>query len=764
MSISITGIPISGVSSQFVRGQLTSQLNIGQANMYQLELELSTGHQFQLPSENTSAAIQVENIQSLLERKGQMKSNISTTQSYLNQTDSTLTSVSNLLTSIQSTALSAVGSTASPAQRQAVIEQIQQAVQSLVTQGNEQMAGRQLFGGNDTSSPPFSVDAASNVVYSGSSASPQTFVDLNQLFDTGITGDQVFGAMSQPIQGPALTPAVSASTPLSQLNGGQGVVAGSIAISDGHSTSVVDLRSASTLGDVAQLIEQNPPKGRTVDAEVTAGGLTISLQPDLVDFPTGDNLTIQEVNGNSTAQDLGILNTSGAGAGPIVGQNLTPTITPDSSLGDLFGTKASAYIRFGQPNSDIVLQANTAGATDAAGNVLNGVTVQFVADAPSAGQESATFAAGTLASGGNPGTPGTLTVHISTSAVSASDATQIVNAINNAAGSPFTASLDPAGQNGGVPQPINTLPAVTTTLGGSGSTFDTSGLQIVSEGKTYTVDVSGDKNVQDLLNSINGSSAGLDAEINSSNTGIDVRSRVSGSSFSIGENGGTTAAQLGIRTFSATTQLSQLNYGQGVGLNTTTPGGNDFTISQTLPGAPPATVQVAVSIAGDTSVGDVMQTINTSAQAAGATFRAARYDRQRNRADRPRLDAWPDRCHGQSAEHGRGRFGARADRADFLPGRRCARRSSLRRLWPKQRVVVPGCQRRNRWKRAGHLPNKCRRHPGQRDSRLRPGGQDAHISNLAANHGQQCHRCLTERPCGQRGLHRFARYDQRSDE
>lgn len=69
MSISITGIPISGVSSQFVRGQLTSQLNIGQANMYQLELELSTGHQFQLPSENTSAAIQVENIQSLLDAR-----------------------------------------------------------------------------------------------------------------------------------------------------------------------------------------------------------------------------------------------------------------------------------------------------------------------------------------------------------------------------------------------------------------------------------------------------------------------------------------------------------------------------------------------------------------------------------------------------------------------------------------------------------------------------------------------------------------------
>jgi flagellar hook-associated protein 3 len=621
MSISITGIPTSGISSQFVRGQLINQLNFGQTNMYQLELELSTGHQFQLPSENTAAAIRVEGIQSLLERKDQMKSNISTTQSYLNQTDSALTSVSNLLTSIQSTALSAVGSTASPAQRQAVIQQIQQAVQALVTQGNQQISGRQLFGGNDTASPPFSIDAAGNVVYSGSSASPQTYIDLNQLFDTSVTGDQAFGAMSQPIQGAALTPAVMSSTPLAQLNSGRGVAAGSIAISDGHSTSLIDLRSASTLGDVARLVEQNPPAGRTVDAEVTSGGLKISLQPDPA-FPTGDNLTVQEVNGNSTAHDLGILNVSGAGAGPIVGQGLSPVVTAGSSLGDLFGTRASANIRFGQPNSDIILQANTAGAADAAGNVLNGVTVQFVADAPSAGQESASFAAGTPASGGNPGTPGTLTVHISTSAVSASDATQIVRAINSAAGLPFTASLDPAGQNGGVPQPLTALPAATTTTGGSGSTFDTSGLQIVSEGKTYTVNVSGDKTVQDLLNSINGSGAGLDAEINSDRTGIKVRSRISGSSFSIGENGGTTAAQLGIRTFTAATQLSQLNYGRGVGRNTATAGGTDFTISQTLPGAPPTTVQVAVSVAGDTTVGGVLQTINTAAQAAGATFHA----------------------------------------------------------------------------------------------------------------------------------------------
>jgi flagellin-like hook-associated protein FlgL len=56
------------------------------------------------------------------------------------------------------------------------------------------------------------------------------------------------------------------------------------------------------------------------------------------------------------------------------------------------------------------------------------------------------------------------------------------------------------------------------------------------------------------------------ATINQAGTGIQVQSRLSGCDFSIGENGGATATQLGLRTLSADTPLSDLNYGQGVSL------------------------------------------------------------------------------------------------------------------------------------------------------------------------------------------------------
>jgi flagellar hook-associated protein 3 FlgL len=51
--------------------------------------------------------------------------------------------------------------------------------------------------------------------------------------------------------------------------------------------------------------------------------------------------------------------------------------------------------------------------------------------------------------------------------------------------------------------------------------------------------------------------------MNDSNSGIVVASRTSGANFSIGENGGTAATSLGLRTFSAATSLSDLNLGTG---------------------------------------------------------------------------------------------------------------------------------------------------------------------------------------------------------
>ncbi len=114
------------------------------------------------------------------------------------------------------------------------------------------------------------------------------------------------------------------------------------------------------------------------------------------------------------------------------------------------------------------------------------------------------------------------------------------------------------------------------------------------------IDLSGARTVEDLLNTLNGSGAMLLAEINANRTGINVRSRLSGADFSIGENGGTTATDLGLRTLDRSTRLTQLNYRQGVH----PVDGADFMIRRN------DGVELEIDISSANTIGDVLDLIN----------------------------------------------------------------------------------------------------------------------------------------------------------
>ena len=138
----------------------------------------------------------------------------------------------------------------------------------------------------------------------------------------------------------------------------------------------------------------------------------------------------------------------------------------------------------------------------------------------------------------------------------------------------------------------------------NGSGIDNSGLTITNGQLSKTITWSPTGTVQDMLNAINGAGLGVQAEINSAGTGINILNASQGTSLSVGENGGQTAADLGLQTLSLSTPLSQLNNGQGV----QTAGGAtpDFQITA----RDGSTFQISVSSA--TTVGDVINEINAA--------------------------------------------------------------------------------------------------------------------------------------------------------
>ncbi|HMO84844.1 MAG TPA: hypothetical protein PKC18_07995, partial [Lacipirellulaceae bacterium] len=568
----IIPIPTTRVSTAFARQRLLGQLQGDQLDVFRLQNQISTGRRIMLPSEDAPAARRAVTLQRLIERKTQLASNVDAGQSFLAATDRALADVATALGNIRGVALGVAGTTAAEGERDSALAEVDRTIEHLLAVANTRFRGRYLFAGSQTNVEPYA-QIGTSIRYAGNDKLIENFSDLDVLFATNAPGSRVFGGLSSEVVGGVdLNPQLSGNTLLSSLRGGQGISAnGALRISDGTNSVVVDVSGAVTIGDVARLIEQNPPAGRQVSATVTGTGLVLQL-----DAGGGGSLTVDEVGSGRTASELGILERTGVLTNPLVGANLDPALTKTTPLANLLGTKAQARLVSAGQNNDLWIEAAANGAA------LNGVTIQLVNDV-GLGGEYAEYSAGTL------------TVHIAAGATNANAVAAAINAEGT-----FTARLDrldsshPAQAGTGVVAPT----ATAITAGGSGTTLDQSaGLRVYNGGQEHAIDLSDARTVEDLLNVLNGSGAGLYAAINSAGTGIDVRSRLSGGDFWIRENGGQTAAQLGIR-------WDELNHP----IDVPAVGGVDFPLR--VDDGAGGTVDLDVNLAGATTVQQILDAVN----------------------------------------------------------------------------------------------------------------------------------------------------------
>ena len=546
---SITGIPTARVSDQFVRSRLLAQVQFDQSELFKLQTQLSTGIRFSAPGEDPVAAGRVMSLQSLIERKEQVQTNLTTNQAYLTSSDVAMSRISDLVNEVRGAALAVVGTTATDDQRSAVSLQVEQAAKQLLDAGNQKFRGRFLFAGSTTQTRPFEMVGNNVVRYNGNEDELLSYSDIDLLFATNINGNDVFGAVSERIRGSVdFNPVLSANTRLDDLRQGQGINSGSITVSDTNGTTIVDLSSAETIGDVAMLIRNNPPPTRSIDVEISPTGLILTLDGQ-------ETPVVREVGGGTTASELGIFNNLAGGTGSLLGLDLDPIVRKTTQLDDILGARARAVVTAVGTDNDIIIEA------DVRGNALNGVTIHFNDDPTvTFGNEVVTYNAATQR----------IDIGIDEGLTQAQHVVAAINARHDVVGDiPFLARLDPLDE-GASPGTglISRTPAAQTagtTAHGTPVEFDQdSGIQIVNGGNTYTIDLSTAQTIEDVLNLLNGSDACVMAEINEDKTGIDVRSRLSGSDFAIGENGGQTATQLGIRSLTATSKLDEMNFGLGV--------------------------------------------------------------------------------------------------------------------------------------------------------------------------------------------------------
>ena len=473
--MAIVPVQLARVSNLLRTSVSQGQITRTQQDLLTVQNQLSTGKRIISPSDDPGDAAIVQQLQKTLETREAYLGNLRHAESHLSEADTAMGDLTALIQEAQSIASANVGSDVTPDQRTAASGIIGNIFNQAMTLANRQFEGAFLFNGDRSTEQPY-VPTAGGVRYTGTGNVLANSFDENTAQSFMVNGADVFGGFSARVRSNTdLAPTMTGNTRVADLGGasGDGVTSGSIQISNGTVTKIVDLSAADSVAGVIAAI--NAAGVGAVTASVAPAGNALRLTGG-----AGDNITVVEVGGGTTASDLGILTPTPGGAGaPVNGADVQPRVTEFTPLASLNG----------------------------------------------------------------------------------------------------------------------------------GAGISAAGLKITNGEASATVAVPAGGTVGDLLNAINSSGTGVEARVNPSRTGIDMLNPIQGIKMSVGENGGTTAADLGIRTMGPSTPLVELNNYKGV----RTIAGPDFRITRTDGSA------FDVDVTGLNTVQDVINAINTADGGAGVT-------------------------------------------------------------------------------------------------------------------------------------------------
>jgi flagellar hook-associated protein 3 FlgL len=330
MSSAVRPTNVARVSMLMQSDLLLNNVRTNSVDLLKVQNQLSTGLKLGRPSDSPTDATTIMNLDNMIERQQQYLKNISYASDYLNTTDSVLSQAVDLVQEAYNLASDSVGTTGQ-AGRESNAVIIDQIIEELISLGNTTHQDSYIFSGQNSTVAPFSA-AQGGVQFLGNLTELQTRISNDTLANFSVDGQDIFGVLSSEVVGIVdLDPDITEDTLLSDLNGalGEGIRQGSILISDGTESDVVDLGDCVTVGDVIKKINNGTPA--TTTASITADGTGLQIAS------TVGTVTVQEVGNGFTARDLGIFDAVGVGGNTLTGQDVDARLSPATSVTMLAG-------------------------------------------------------------------------------------------------------------------------------------------------------------------------------------------------------------------------------------------------------------------------------------------------------------------------------------------------------------------------------------------------------------------------------------------
>ncbi|MGE3180416.1 MAG: hypothetical protein AB7N71_02210 [Phycisphaerae bacterium] len=468
--MAIIPVNVARVSQNLQVQNLLSTSRRNQLELFGAQNQIATGLRFQSASEDPIGATKAFAADRHLERLNQVRNNLQSANEQLTSVESAMQEAVDILIEARNITIEGVGDTISSEERESLQVVVDRLIDQMVSIGNRQHLGANLFAGDYRGDVPFVRDGDS-VLYRGDDGNAKAIVDSDLSQDKiRYSGVEFLKAISTQVRGITdLNPRVTSETRLSDLRGaaGQGIRGGSIVVTVGGAAQTIDLASAETIGDVVDRLNASLPPEVTANTTTTGISLTYS-------GAATPAIQVQDIGGGSTAVDLGIASSSGVG--PVVGSDLDPLLTPRTRL-DQLGPSVTAALASGftirNGGQSATLNVGSAETIEDLLNAINGANVGVLGEISADGRS--------------------------------------LSIRNRVSGTPLTIE-----ENGGQLATVLGLRSLNanTTLAelneGRGVEFiDGDDLQITTaNGTTVAIDFTNEATLQDILNTLNGASGG----------------------------------------------------------------------------------------------------------------------------------------------------------------------------------------------------------------------------------------------------------------
>lgn len=275
------------VSTQQLFAQGIAAMLDQQASVGKLQQQVSTGKRILTPADDPAGSARVLQIGQALGQNTQYQTNADAANSRLTQEETTLSSAGNNLQRVRELVVQALNAPLSDQDRASIAKEVRQRLSEMMGLANSRDSqGDYLFGGYQTKSRPFSVDASGQVVYHGDQGTRMLQISPDRQIADSDPGQNVFMAVRNG-NGKFVANAASTNT------GSGSILPGSVADVSAYQPDNfrIVFTSASTYDVVDDTTGSTVQSGQayTSGANISFNGITTSIsgQP-----ATGDTFTV----------------------------------------------------------------------------------------------------------------------------------------------------------------------------------------------------------------------------------------------------------------------------------------------------------------------------------------------------------------------------------------------------------------------------------------------------------------------------------------